>query len=160
MPQTKIQKFVFSILMSFVMVYGMEVYNRALLHGGLTNELFLLSPAELIVLMLLVIVLQTFIGGPLARRLAFRMVDPETDRELFVTLAIQAMTICLMCPLMSLAATIAFKGGFSPAFAATWIQTVAVNFPMALCWQVFVAGPLVRFIVRTAFKPNEEEAAA
>ena len=30
MPQTKTQKAIFGIIMSFLMVYGMETYNRAI----------------------------------------------------------------------------------------------------------------------------------
>lgn len=148
MPQTKIQKILFSVLMSFIMVYGMEVYNNALIHKGMTNALFLFPAAQLLWLMLAVIVLETFIGGPLARKLAFRLVDPTADRPILIILAIQIMTVCLMCPMMSMVATIAFKGGLSKEIAAKWVQTVAMNFPMALCWQIFAAGPLVRLIVR------------
>ncbi len=149
MPKTKSQKILFSILMSFFMVYGMEVYNRAVLNKGMTNELFLLPVGELAVLMMIVIALETLIGGPLARKLAFRLVDPQNDRPFAVILTIQIMTVCMMCPMMSLVAAIAFKGGFTAQTAAKWVQTVAVNFPMAFCWQIFVAGPLVRLIVRT-----------
>ena len=68
MPRTRTQRVVFSILMAFAMVYGMELYNQALLAGELV---------------------------------------------------------------------------------ATWLQAVALNFPMALLWQLFVAGPAVRAVVRT-----------
>ena len=40
MPRTRTQRVVFSILMAFAMVYGMELYNQALLAGGLRTELF------------------------------------------------------------------------------------------------------------------------
>lgn len=152
MPKTKSQKILFSILMSFVMVYGMEVYNNALIHKGMTNAQFLLPAGELVMLMAVVIILESFIGGPLARKLAFRLVNPEKDRPVIVILTIQTMTVCLMCPMMSFVAAVVFKGGFSSQIAARWVQTVAVNFPMAFCWQIFIAGPLVRLIVRTVFK--------
>ena len=35
---------------------------------------------------------------------------------------------------------------------AKWIQTWALNFPMALCYQIFYVGPFVRLIFRTLFK--------
>ena len=35
MPKTKNQKILFSILMSFTMVYGMEVYNNAIINKGI-----------------------------------------------------------------------------------------------------------------------------
>lgn len=46
MPSTRAQHSVFSILMAFAMVYGMELYNQALMAGGLTTELFLSLPLE------------------------------------------------------------------------------------------------------------------
>ena len=40
MPKTKGEKLFLSIVMSVVMVYGMELYNLAVQAGGLQNELF------------------------------------------------------------------------------------------------------------------------
>ena len=40
---------------------------------------------------------------------------------------------------------------------AVWLQTAAVNFPMALCWQIFFAGPLVRLIFRTIFRKQLQQ---
>jgi len=147
MPKTKSQKILFSIMMSFMMVYGMEVYNGALIHKGLTNALFLLHVGELLLLMLSVVVLETLIGGPLARRLAFGFVDTKKDRPIAVVLVVQIMTVSIMYPMMSLVATIIFKGEFSIQIFAKWVQTLAINFPMTFCWQIFIAGPLVRLIV-------------
>ena len=138
------------------MVYGMEVYNSAILNRGMTNALFLLPAGELVMLMMIVIVLETFIGGPLARKLAFRIVNPEKDRPIAVILVVQVMTVCMMCPMMSFVATVLYKGGFNIQIVAKWIQTVATNFPMAFSWQIFVAGPIVRLIVRTVFRKQDE----
>ena len=57
-----------------------------------------------------------------------------------------------MCPLMSAVATILFKGGlFQAEFVAKWLQTTALNYPMATFTQLFIAGPLVRRIFRAIF---------
>ena len=45
MPRTRTQRIVFSILMAFAMVFGMELYNQALLAGGLRTELFVVPLA-------------------------------------------------------------------------------------------------------------------
>ena len=42
MPKTKFQEVVFTIMMVFVMVYAMIIYNIALNKGGMTNEVFYL----------------------------------------------------------------------------------------------------------------------
>ena len=36
-----------------------------------------------------------------------------------------------------------------------WLQTAARNFPMALFWQLFYAGPFVRFVFCKAGKIAE-----
>ena len=63
------------------------------------------------------------------------------------------MIVCIMCPTMSMIATLLFKNP-GKEIVAVWLQTTAMNFPMALCWQIFFAGPLARLIFRTIFKNN------
>lgn len=55
-------------------------------------------------------------------------------------------------PIMSLVATLLFKENKS---FGTWIQTWAMNFPMALLYQLFYCGPLVRLIFRTIFREKK-----
>ena len=50
--------------------------------------------------------------------------------------------------MMSMVATLAFKQPPVDELIATWLQTVVLNFPMALLWQLFIAGPAVRAAVR------------
>lgn len=56
---------------------------------------------------------------------------------------------------MSLAATILFKNAGNQ-FVAVWIQTTAMNFPVAFFWQLIYAGPIVRFIFRHIFPERED----
>jgi len=44
-----------------------------------------------------------------------------------------------MCPVMSFWATLIFKRP-CVQFLAVWLETIVINFPMALCWQIFSAG--------------------
>ena len=156
MPKTKFQDIIFTIMMVIVMVYGMVVYNIAMNKGGLTNEVFVLALGELLIMGVIGFVLEMFVAGPLSKKLAFRIVTPGEDKMIFVILAISAMTVCLMCPMMSLVATVLFKGADSQIIAK-WLQTSALNFPMALCWQIFFAGPLVRLIFGKIFAGKDEK---
>ena len=131
MPKTKFQNVIFTLLMAFAMVYAMICYNIAINRGGMTNEVFMLA----------------FVVERLAKMLAFRLVSPD-DKPIFILLAISSMIVCLMCPMMSLVATILFQNP-GKEIIALWFQTTVLNFPMALCWQIFFAGPLVRLIFRT-----------
>lgn len=144
MPKTKFQEIIFTIMMVITMVYALVVYNISLDKGGLTNEVFLIAFGELAIMGVVGFLLEMLIAGPLSQKLAFRIVTPGKDRPIFVILTISAMTVCFMCPMMSLAATVLFKGVDAQLFSK-WIQTSLLNFPMALCWQIFFAGPLVRW---------------
>ncbi len=152
MPKNKFQDVIFTIMMATIMVYGMVVYNVALNMGGLTNEAFLIALHELPIMVPIAFVLEFFLVSKLAAMLAFKVMRPD-DRPQFITYAISICICCIMCPIMSLVATILFK---DTKDFATWIQTWALNFPMALMYQLFYCGPLVRLIFRTIFREKNE----
>ncbi|WP_033151581.1 DUF2798 domain-containing protein [Pseudobutyrivibrio ruminis] len=153
MPKNKFQDVVLTIIMATVMVYGMVVYNVALNTGGVTGQTFLLALHELPIMVPIAFILEFFIVGKLARALAFSVMKP-TDRPQFITYAISICICCIMCPTMSLVATILFKDTHT---FGTWIQTWAMNFPMALLYQLFYCGPFVRLIFRTIFREKKVE---
>ena len=148
MPKNKFQDVVFTIIMATFMVYGMVVYNVALNTGGVTNQTFLIALHELPIMVPIAFVLEFFVVSKLAAALAFTVVKPD-DRPQIITCAISICICCIMCPIMSLVATLLFKENKS---FGTWIQTWAMNFPMALLYQLFYCGPLVRLIFRTIFR--------
>lgn len=150
MPKTKFQNVIFTLLMAFAMVYVMICYNIAINRGGMMNEVFMLAFHEVIIMWPVAFVLEMFVVERLAKMLAFRLVSPD-DKPIFILLAISSMIVCLMCPMMSLVATILFQNP-GKEIIALWFQTTVLNFPMALCWQIFFAGPLVRLIFRTIFR--------
>lgn len=47
MQRTKLQNFIFTVVMAFIMVYGMVCYNIALDKGGMSNEIFLIAFHEM-----------------------------------------------------------------------------------------------------------------
>ena len=158
MPKSLGQEILFTILMVFVMVYAMVCYNIALAMGGLSNSVFLLAFHELPIMMPIAFVIDFFIVGPIAKKITFSKFNPEQTNPVFIVLSISICSVWLMCPLMSLAATILFKGGFQKEMISIWLQTTAFNYPMAAFWQLLVAGPLVRAIFGLMFK-NKKPAA-
>lgn len=151
MPKNKFQDVIFTLIMASVMVYGMVVYNVALNTEGVTGQTFLLALHELPIMVPIAFILEFFIVGKIAKMLAFKVMRPD-DRPQFITYAISICICCIMCPIMSLAATILFKD--TKTFG-TWVQTWAMNFPMALLYQMFYCGPLVRLIFRTIFREKK-----
>lgn len=150
MPKTKSQELLFTLLMAFVMVYAMICYNIAIEKGGMSNGVFIIAIHEIPIMWPVAVILEFFIVGRLAKALAFRFVTPQ-DKPVIILSAVSSMIVCLMCPAMSLIATILFADA-GTQFISVWLQKFALNFPMALCWQIFFAGPLVRNIFRLGVK--------
>lgn len=156
MPRTKGQELIFTILMVFVMVYGMIIYNMCLEIGGMQNSHFVNAFHEMWFMGPIAFVLDFFLYGHLSKWIAFRTIDTKSSQPILIVLTISAVTVCLMCPTMSLAATLLIKQPEWSRLAVTWMETTVKNFPMALCWQIFLAGPLVRKIFRLIFVRQKE----
>ena len=129
MPKTKFQNVVFTLMMSFLMVYAMICYNISMNIGGMTNQVFLMAFHEMIIMWPAAFILEFFLVDHLAHKLAFCMVTPQ-DRPIVITLAISIMIIAIMCPIMSFIATLLFKNA-GKEFVAVWLQTTFLNFPVA-----------------------------
>lgn len=145
MPKTKLQNFIFTVVMAFVMVYAMICYNIALNIGGMKNQVFLLAFQEMIIMWPIAIILEYFIIEKFALKITFRLVNPKVESPLFIRLVICSMIVCLMCPIMSMIATLLFKSA-GVEIIAVWLETAAFNFPMALAWQIFFGGAIVRYL--------------
>ena len=143
-------------MMSFLMVYAMICYNISLNIGGMTNQVFLMAFHEMMIMWPAAFILEFFLVDNLAHKLAFCMVTPQ-DRPIVITLAISIMIIIIMCPIMSLIATILFKD--NPSFA-TFIQTWGMNLPAAFLWQFCYCGPFVPLVFRTIFRKQLANAGA
>ena len=155
MPKTKFQEVIFTIMMVFVMVYAMICYNIALNVGGMNSTVFLSAFHEFVIMAPVAFILDFFFVGHIAKRTAFRIVNPEKENPFHLVIAISVVSVAWMCPLMSLVATILFKDAGSQ-FIAVWLQTIALNFPMAFFWQMLYAGPFVRFLFRQIFREKEK----
>ncbi|MCR5715321.1 MAG: hypothetical protein K6G23_00555 [Lachnospiraceae bacterium] len=160
MPTTKSEKLIFGLLMSYTMAYGMEVYNTAINMGysfatgagfsSMTNAVFLAALKETPYMGLFVLLTSTLFGNRIGARFMEKHCNPQTDNPYFCTLLRQAGTIAIMCPTMSLIASVLFNLVLGDApisqLPAIWIGTVLKNFPMAFFWNMFAAAPLTRFL--------------
>ena len=157
MPKTRLQGIVFGLLMSITMAYGMEVYNVALKEGGLsamTNQVFLAALLEAAYMWIFVFLFSNLWGNRLGHKLAAKICRPQ-DTPFLHTLFISGCTVLIMCPTMSMVAAILFSlvlgGGSWSQLPAYWVATVLKNFPMALLWNLFAAGPISRLLFRRIF---------
>lgn len=136
-------------MMSAAMTIGMESYNLILMHASGAHLLKAIA-IDFPLMMITVMITQRFVAGPAAMRLAQSFL-PEKPSPFRRMVTVSTCTVLLMCPLMSLAATLYFKRelGYIPS---VWLATFLLNLPMAYCWQMLVAGPLVRKSFRVCFR--------
>lgn len=155
MPKTKFQDFIFTVMMVIVMVYVMVCYNIAINLGEMSNKVFFMAFGELPLMCVIAFVAEFFAIGRLAQKITFKHFNPEHTNPLIITLSISAITVVFMCPLMSLAASLLFNYSGVGNIFSTFINICVRNFPMALCWQIFYAGPLVRTVFRFIFRKQQ-----
>lgn len=164
MPKNKVQGFIFGVIMSYAMAYGMEVYNIAvkegvnLAAGGFSNMtvgIFWDALIEALYMGLFVLLFSNLWGNRIGAAFAARHCDPQKDNSYICQLLRQAGTVAVMCPTMSLVASILFNiilGG-APAvqLPAIWIGTLLKNFPMAFFWNMFAAAPFTHWLFGKIF---------
>lgn len=140
--------------MVIVMVYAMVCYNISINIGGMSNKVFIMALGELPIMGAIAFLLEFLLIGHITKKIAFNMVNPKETKPILMIIIISSLTVCFMCPLMSFFATVLFNYSGIGNLLANWFEITVKNFPMALCWQIFYAGPFVRFIFRKIFKEN------
>ncbi len=146
MPETKFQDFVYTLIMAFLMVYVMVCYNISIHTGGLSNFVFIEAFKELPFMWIVAIILEFFLIGKVAHNLTFKVLDPKKTPSIIISYGISIVIVSFMCPIMSLIATIFINKPSLDFFISSWLQSMVLSFPMAMCFQLFYAGPIVRFI--------------
>ena len=165
MIKTRTQGIVFGLIMSYAMAYGMEVYNVAIKMGftlqaggfsNMTNIVFWEALKEALYMGAFVFLFSNLWGNRLGARFAGRCCDPDRDNPYFCRLMRQGGTVAVMCPTMSLVASILFNvilGGASPVqLPAIWVGTFLKNFPMAFFWNFFAAAPFSHWLFGLLFR--------
>lgn len=156
MPKNKFENFIFTVIMAFIMVYAMICYNIALNLGAMTNRVFLMAFGELRIMWPVAIILEMFVMEKPVMYLTGRVVTRDMP-FIWILLIRCSLTVCLMCPTMSLVATLLFKDFAQAGLVGVWLQTAAFNFPMALAWQIFFGGPLGRLCFRLIFRREKAD---
>ena len=159
MPKNKTQGIIFGIIMSYAMAYGMEVYNIAIKEGvdlaaggfsNMTNIVFRDALIEALYMGVFVFIFSNLWGNRIGAVFAARHCDPEKDNPYICQLLRQTGTVAIMCPTMSLAASILFNvilaGAPLAQLPAIWIGTLLKNFPMAFFWNMFAAAPFTHWL--------------
>lgn len=155
MPKTKLESVIFTAITAWIMVYIMTLYNIILNSGSFTNITFLIAFKGMWIEFVLIFLCAYFISSHLARKFAFRVVQPG-DRPIVIILMIQVFTVVCQVALASIWGV--YKGpGFTVNFIPDYLTAYCRNFMMALPVQLLIAGPIARGLFRLIFRRNEFE---
>ena len=159
MLKTKAQGVLFGLIMSYAMAYGMEIYNVAIKEGvhmaagglsNMSNLVFWDALKEASYMGLFVFLFSNLWGNRLGAAFAARHCDPGRDNPYVCQLLRQAGTVAVMCPTMSMVASLLFNvflaGAPIPRLPSIWVGTLFKNFPMAFFWNMFAAAPFSRWL--------------
>lgn len=155
MPKTKFQSVIFTAVTAWIMVYIMTLYNTVLAMGNFTNATFLIALKGMWIEYIIIFLCAFFISSHVAKYFAFRVVKPG-DRPIAIIFAIQVFTVVSQVALASILGV--YHGyGFTNQFIPNYLVTYCKNFIMALPVQLFVAGPIARWIFRSIFERGEKK---
>lgn len=148
--------------MSYVMAIGMEVYNVSIKYGvnlqsggfsNMTYGIFYDALIEALYMGVFVEIISSLYGNRLGAAFAARHTNPKTDNPYFCCLMRQAGTVAVMCPSMSMVASILFNiimdGEPLSSLPAIFAGTLIKNLPMAFFWNMFAAAPFCHFVFDT-----------
>lgn len=150
MGQTKLQKFIFTLMMCFCMVLGMTIYNMILnegFHSNLLNNLL----KEFWLGFIVALLLDIFIVGKLAKPIAFKIVKPNKEtKQIKIILAISSCMVIGMVLFMSMFGAI-IAAGFNINALKLYPLCIIRNFVVALPLNLLIVSPIVRFSFNKIF---------
>ena len=150
MGQTKLQKFIFTLMMCFCMVLGMTIYNM-ILNEGFHSNLFVNLLKEFLLGFAVALLLDILIVGQLAKPLALKIVKPNREtKQIKIIIAISSCMVVGMVLFMSIFGAIV-SSGFTIDALKLYPLCVLRNFIMALPLNLLIVSPIVRFIFNKMF---------
>ncbi|MFC4772210.1 DUF2798 domain-containing protein [Enterococcus hermanniensis] len=152
MPTNKRESFVYSLIMCFVMVFWMSMYNVGMNAGAFNGEIIKTAWVGLPLGYLCAFLLDWFVVSGPAKKFAFKLL-PEAPSTLRMVLTISTCMVLPMVIFMSLYGSIevlSHTHQWNQLFIM-WGTNILKNVIMALPFQLIIAGPLARKIFRTIF---------
>ena len=143
MPKTKKEELIFTLMMCTAMFAMMISYNQIMAAGNVKALTFGSWLHEAMIMGPVIVALEFGIIAPLAHKIAFWVIRNYTHDRIPVPIVISVATVCCVCPMASAVATFLIRH-ITENFGTAWLAALSVNFPVALGWQLLVAGPLVR----------------
>lgn len=153
MPKNKRESLIYTVMMCFLMVLWMSIYNVALHTRGLSFDVFQSAWLGFPLAYMIAMFLDLFIVSGPAKKVAFRFLVKPTSSNLKKGLAVSFCMVVPMVIFMSLygGLEVVVKSGNWQALPMIWLTNSPKNFVMALPFQIIIAGPVIRTYFRKLF---------
>ncbi|NFG22596.1 DUF2798 domain-containing protein [Clostridium botulinum] len=150
MGQTKLQKFIFTLMMCFGMVLGMTIYNM-LLNEGFHSQFFNNLLKDFWLGFIVALLLDVFIVGKIAKPIALKIVKPNNEtKPIKIILTISLCMVIGMVLFMSIYGAITAVG-FNSEALKIYPLCIIRNFIMALPLNMLIVSPVVRLSFNKVF---------
>ncbi|MBE7017268.1 MAG: hypothetical protein E7420_03830 [Ruminococcaceae bacterium] len=152
MPKTTFQRVVFTCLGVLLMATTMATYNKYLVYGEFSLELFRQVGIAFLQKAPVAFLLQFFVVQKFAGKQAAKY---PTDNKILYQCIRTGFTVLLMCPIMCLYSNIINMINFGWTFGQlmeAWISKMPVNWVFAFGVQIWLLGPINRFLFSKIFK--------
>ncbi|WP_252226569.1 DUF2798 domain-containing protein [Clostridium sp. ZBS2] len=150
MGQTKLQKFIFTLMMCFGMVLGMTIYNM-ILNEGFHSQFFNNLLKDFWLGFIVALLLDVFIVGKIAKPIALKIVKPNNEtKPIKVILTISSCMVIGMVICMSMYGAITAVG-FNSGALKIYPLCIIRNFIMALPLNMLIVSPVVRLSFNKVF---------
>ncbi len=157
MGKNKYENFVFSVMICFLMVLGMTLYNALLHAAGDVDLISTLASVKFVAIFLVAFTIDWFVVAPLVKTIVAKLTNEATP---FIkkVLLISGLMVLFMCASMSFIATLI--QGYEGSLLAAYAKVFALNIVVALPLQFVVVGPIARATFFKLFPPAEITTAA
>lgn len=156
MPTTKKESLQFGFIMCFGMVFLMTIYNLCI-SETITKVSFLEVVYNFIIAFVLAYILDLFIVGPSAKKVALYL-TAKSDKKIFKILAISICMVLGMAGCMSIYGLVSgyiHNGFYANSVILDYLSVFSKNVIFALPLQILIMGPLVRYIFTNYIKNNK-----
>ena len=150
MGQTKFQQFLFTLIICFMMVLGMSLYNLWLIHG--TNSIvFSLLIKQFIPVLILALAIDLLIAAPFAKKFMLNLIKPKTKVSTILTISLSMIFVMVL--LMSAFGSI-MANGFTYSTIIAYPSIILQNAIVAIPLNLLFVGPIARVVHLRLFPVN------
>lgn len=153
MPQNKRESIIYSLIVCFMMVFFMSIYNVTLHHGKLSLEVIQQAWLGLPIGFIFALFFDLSIVSKVAKGFVFKyLVKPEDSAMKKMICISSSMVICMVIIMSFYGALEACISMYSfNKIAFIWLSNIPKNFVMALPLQLIIVGPVARKVFRKIF---------